>query len=279
MAFNLQVIPHVPTLRSMKAFILMFTALVSSAQYQLISESPANRGEALEFKLSYGWFTIGRASMLTAPFFEQRDGNECYKIDITGKTAGLVGAFSKVNDRWGAIIRSDNFLPYYSYRDLEEGNYRKDEKVYFEYDSMRVRVEDFDVKANVPRPTTYYDIEKENVFDMIGGLMYARSLDFKSMNAGDTIKMDAYFDKEFYDFEMVYWGIEQVRTKVGRINCFKLVPVMPDNKIFRGENAVTFWVSADTNRLPLKVEASMFFGTAYCELTSYKNVKSGIDFN
>ncbi len=257
----------------------MFIGFLSSAQYRLMEESPANKGEQLEFKLSYGWFTVGRASMQTASYLEKREGNDCFKIDITGKTAGLVGVFSKVNDRWGAVIRKDNFLPYYSYRDLEEGNYRKDEKVYFEYDSMRVRVEDFDVKGNVPRPTQYYDIEKDNVFDMIGGLQYARSIDYRSMSEGDTIKMDAYFDKTFYDFEMVYHGVERVKTKVGRINCFKLVPVMPDNKLFRGENSVTFWISADANRLPLKVKASMFFGTAYVELTSYKNVKSGIDFD
>lgn len=268
----------VPTLKTMKTLVLLFSGFLTTAQHQLIDNPPANKGEVLEFKLGYGWFTIGRAAMQTAPYYQNIDGNQCFKIDITGKTAGLIGAFSKVNDRWGGVIRKDNFLPYYSYRDLEEGNYRKDEKIYFNYDSMQVRVEDYDVKADKPRPTTYYDIEEDSVFDMIGGLLYARSLDYEKMKSGDTVKIDAYFDKTFYDFDMVYWGKEKVKTRVGKINCYKLVPVMPDNKIFRGENAITFWISADPNRLPLKVEASMFFGTAYCELTSYKNVKSGIDF-
>ncbi|MEM6830116.1 MAG: DUF3108 domain-containing protein [Bacteroidota bacterium] len=263
----------------MKTLVLLFFTLLSSAQYNMVRSRPITKGELLEFKLSYGWFTIGKASMETDRNFSSYEGEECYKVDITGKTAGLVGAFSKVNDKWGAIVRKDDFLPYYSYRDLEEGNYRKDEKAYFEYDSMRIRVEDYDVKADRPRPTEFFEIEKGNTFDMIGGLMYARSLDYRNMKAGDTIRMDAYFDKTFYDFAMVYHGVESVRTKPGRINCIKLVPVMPDNKLFRGDNPVTFWISADANRLPLKVEASMFFGTAYCELTSYKNVKSGIDFD
>lgn len=263
----------------MKFFSFFLLSLLSYSQLPVVDNPPANPGEQLDFKLSYGWFTIGKASMVTNKNYEVIDGDECFKVDIMGKTAGLVGAFSKVNDRWGAIVRKDDYLPYYSYRDLEEGNYRKDEKIYFEYDSMKIRVEDFDVKKGVARPTQYFDIEKDSVFDMIGGLLYARSLDYKNFQKGDTIRMDAYFDKTFYDFEMVFRGIERVKTKVGKINCFKLVPVMPDNKIFRGENAVTFWISADPNRLPLKVEASMFFGTAYCELTSYKNVKSGIDFD
>ena len=256
---------------------LLLLGFFSSAQHKMVKNSPVNRGERLEFKLSYGWFTIGLASMQTASYYESREGHECYRVDIKGKTSGLMGVFSKVNDKWGAVVRKNDFLPYYTYRDLEEGSYRKDEKVYFEYGAMRIRVEDFDVKANRPRPTTYYDIEKDNVLDMIGGLMYVRSLDYWRMSAGDTIKIDAYFDKTFYDFEMVYKGIENVKSNVGTSNCFKLVPVMPDNKIFRGENSVTFWISTDIDRLPLKVEASMFFGTVYCELTSYKNVKSDFD--
>lgn len=41
---------------------------------------------------------------------------------------------------------------------------------------------------------------------------------------------------------------------------------------------VSFWVLADQNRLPLKIEAKMRFGSAYCELIKYKNVKSGGKF-
>lgn len=262
-----------------KTMALILLAISSTAQHKMVNKSPANKGEQLEFKLSYGWFTIGRASMKTAPYYEKRDGFDCYKVDITGKTAGLAGVFSKVNDKWGAIVRKDNFLPYYSYRNIEEGNYRKNEKVYFEYRTKRIRIEDFDVKANKPRPTTYLNIKKDCVFDMIGGLMYARSIDYGRMHRGDTIQINAYFDKKFYDFKVIYQGIEKANTKIGKIYCYKLSPIMPHNKLFRGDNPVIFWLSADANRLPLRVEAKMFFGTAYCELTSYKNVKNGVNSN
>lgn len=262
----------------MKTLALLLIGLVSTAQHKMINSKPVNKGEELEFKLSYGWFTLGKAQMKTADYYETREGNECIKVDITGKTAGFVGAFSRVNDKWGGVVDKETFLPYYSYRFLEEGNYRLDEKAYFDYDSMRIRADYYDVKNDVPKPSKYFDLEKKNTFDLIGGFMVTRSLDYKGMSKGDTIKMDAYFDKEFYDFSLLYMGVEKVKTKVGKINCHKIVPIMPDNKLFSGENAVTFWISADPNRLPLKVEADMFFGTAYCELTAYKNVKSGIDF-
>ncbi len=279
MASLLRRVEVILTIRVMKILMLLFIVLVTTAQNRMTAETSANRGEELRFKLNYGWFTIGRAFMTTASFYPKRESQDCYQIDIVGKTAGLIGVFSKVNDKWGAIIRRDDFVPYYSYRNLKEGNYRKNEKVYFEYDLNRIRVEDYDVNGKKPRPTKYFNIKQGNVYDIIGGFMYIRNLDYRSFNKGDTLTMDAYYDQEFYDFEIVFQGVEMIRTKMGRINCYKLVPVMPDNKLFRGKNAVTFWISADVNRLPLKIEASMFFGTAYCELTSYKNVKSGIDFD
>lgn len=257
-------------------FFLLFQGL---AAQPMMRDNPVSLGEELEFKLSYGWFTVGRAKMKTSDYLKNINGKDAYKVDIEGRTAGLVGTFSRVDDKWGAHVDASSFLPYYSYRDISEGNYRLDEKVYYNYEKNEIRADYYDVKKDVPKPSQYFEIGQTPTFDLIGGLLFARSLDYLHMNQGDTITMDAFFEKKFYSFSFVYQGVERVRTKVGKINCFKIVPIVPDNKIFRGENSVTFWVSADANRLPLKVEADMFFGTAYCELTSYKNVKSGIDFD
>lgn len=266
-----------PTLKSMKTFALLLFSLVTSAQ-EILQDKPVSAGEELEFKLSYGWFTIGKGSFKISDQYINKQGKECLEITVEGGTAGFAGVFSRVDDKWGAIIDKDSFLPYYSYRDLSEGNNDLLEKTFFDYDSMQVRVESTSTKDTAPRDPEFFDLEKNNVFDLMGGLMYARSIDYKKLNKGDKIRLDAFFDEKFYDFEMVYHGVEMIKTKVGEINCFKVVPVLEENSVFKGENAVTFWVSADANRLPLKVEADMNFGRAFCELTSYKNVKSGIDF-
>ncbi|MEQ9468119.1 MAG: DUF3108 domain-containing protein [Ekhidna sp.] len=262
----------------MKTFTLILVSLFSFGQ-PMVKSKPVSTGEELQFRLSYGWFTIGRGTFKISDDYVMLDGKECLEINVEGGTAGLAGVFSRVDDRWGAIIDKDTFLPYYSYRDLSEGDYELDEKVYFDYDEMKIRFEQSTPSENKPRPTRYFDIEKSNMFDMMGGLMYARSIDYRSLKKGDTIRMDAFFDKKFYDFEMIYGGIEMIKTKVGEIYCHRVVPILEKNSVFDGHDAVTFWVSADGNRLPLKVKANMNFGTAYCELTAYKNVKSGIDFN
>ena len=54
------------------------------------------------------------------------------------------------------------------------------------------------------------------------------------------------------------------------------MPVMPDNNLFRGENSIRFWISDDKNKIPLKVEAEMFIGSAGVEITSFKGLKNPV---
>ncbi|MFN9501465.1 MAG: DUF3108 domain-containing protein [Chryseotalea sp.] len=43
--------------------------------------------------------------------------------------------------------------------------------------------------------------------------------------------------------------------------------------MFDGENSITAWFSDDKNRIPLKIDAAMFIGSAGVELTDYGNLK------
>jgi hypothetical protein len=109
-------------------------------------------------------------------------------------------------------------------------------------------------------------------------MMYLRTVDFDAMTVGDTLTMSGFFEDEFYDLDIIYKGKGKVKTKAGKFNAIKLVPVVPNNKLFDGENSVTAWISDDKNRLPLKVEADMFIGSAGVEIIKYKGVKNPINF-
>jgi hypothetical protein len=52
---------------------------------------------------------------------------------------------------------------------------------------------------------------------------------------------------------------------------------MPNNKMFDGENSVTAWFSDDKNRIPVRISAQLFVGSAGVELTSYSGLKSKLN--
>lgn len=264
------------TQKVMFTLILLISGLFTTEAQpiKLLSDTPLSLGEQLEFKLSYGWFTVGKAVWSTDKNFQTMSGEKCYKFKVTAKSAGFLGSFAQVDDEWGEYMRPD-FIPMMAYRDLEEGKYILDERSYFDYTNRKIKTEV--IRKGNKKPDAIVDMDKDRLA-MLGGFMQMRCIDFAKYKVGDRIKIEAFFEGEPYELEVIYKGKEELKSKVGRIQSYKLTPILPENRLFPGKEPITVWISADRNRLPLRADANMYFGTAYVELTGYKNVKYGPDY-
>lgn len=227
-------------------------------------------GEKLSYKISYSIFSIGRATVTVDDLPSSDLEKDEYKIVAKGETTGLIGVFSKVKDEWGAYVNKESLTPSFAYRRIREGKYKRDEDVDFEED--KIVLNEWSFKAGKYKDPVVYET-KDQVFELLSGMLYMRSLDLSNRNIDDEIGFKAFFEGEFYDFKVIYKGKERIRTKLGKIHAIKLVPVMPDNSIFDGENSISIWVSDDQNKIPLKIEADMFIGSAGCDITKAENVK------
>ncbi|MDN5210696.1 DUF3108 domain-containing protein [Fulvivirgaceae bacterium BMA12] len=233
--------------------------------YEAAGNNSFTTGELLNFHVTFGIFSVGEAKMEIKDKTFNINGKKCYRVDVHGKTTGLVSWVAKVNDVWGAYVDTVAMTPQISYRKIRENNYKKDEIVKFDHNTNMIEYKVVDKKTGKFKDPLYYKAP-ENVRDMVGGYMYLRTMDLESFQIGDTITVDAFFEDTFYDFQIMYSGKETVKTKIGKIRCHKLVPVMPDNKLFDGENSITVWFSADQNKIPVRIEASMFIGKAGVEI-------------
>lgn len=234
------------------------------------------RGEVLEFKMTYGIFTVGRGSANIHPNYYEVNDRECFKVDVYARTVGLVNWVADVNDQFGAYIDTASILPHMFYRKIREGNYRKDEQTYFDHVRGRISVRTMDYGSGNWNKPIYYD-SATGVRDMIGGFMYMRTLDLSRVQVHDTVSIAGFFEDEFYNLRVVYHGRKVIKTKLGRIRTIMFKPVMPRNKLFDGENSITAYFSDDKNRIPVKIDASMFIGTAGVELTGYSNLRNPLN--
>lgn len=264
----------------MKYLLLLLFTILSSAfiinaelhTYPVIPFS-FSKGEHLEYKVNFGFITVGTATMKVYENTYNINGRRCYKMDVFGKTSGAVDWVARINDNWGAYIDTAALVPHISYRNIQENNYRKKEVVKFDHTTNMVETKVLDNKTGEFKEPEYYQAP-DNVRDMIGGYMFLRSLNFENMKAGDTLEINAFFENTIYDFAIIYKGKEDVKTKIGTFRAIKLVPIMPNNKVFAGENAITLWMSDDENRIPLKINANMFVGSAGVDLVNYKGLKN-----
>lgn len=262
--------------KSIYFFLLLLLAssfvVKDSTEFVPVAYDNFKRGELLKFKINFGIFSIGEAEMVIDEHFYNINHRECYKVDIYGRTSGMVDWVAKVDDHWGAYVDSAALIPHISYRNIKEGNYRKNEIVRFDHrvNLIEAKVKDKNT-GKFKEPKVY--VAPDGVRDMLAGAMYIRTVDFSKMKTGNKFTINGFFEDSFYDLELIYRGKERVKTKAGHFNSIKLSPVVPENELFDGDESVVVWVSDDDNKLPLKIQAKMFIGNVSVELTDYSEVK------
>lgn len=244
--------------------------------YLPVRNESFSRGETLHFKMTYGIFTVGKGSTHIHPNYFRLNGRDCFKVDVYGKTTGMVDWVADVDDQWGAYIDTAALVPHMFYRRIREGRYKKDEQTYFDHENRKIRVKVADKKTGKFKKPVVYDAPP-HVRDMIGGFLYLRTMDFTNIQVNDTIVVKGFFEDEFYAMRIVYKGKKPVRTRIGMINSLVFKPVMPRNKLFDGENSITAYFSDDKNRIPIKIDAQMFIGSAGVELTDYSGLRNPLN--
>lgn len=264
----------------MRIFIsLIILGLVSFAFNQddsgLKSQSAISAGEKLEYRMYLGIFTVGKGVTTVDKELYTRNDRQCFKVDAFMETSGMATWISKVNDNWGAYVDAQEIVTHESYRKLREGKYRLDEVIKYDHEKDKAYVHVADKKTGkFGEPKEY--VTPDNVRDIVAGFMYLRIIDFTKYKVKDTLTVSGFFEDTAYKFKIIYFGNETVSTDLGKFPCYKLVPIMPDNSLFRGENSVTAWISADGNQIPVKVDAKMFIGHAGTELISFRGLRNQV---
>lgn len=241
--------------------------------YPFIVNTSFGKGEQLYYNIYFGIFSVGRAITKIDDKIFSMNSRPCYKVDGFGATSGWISWLDKVDDQWGAYIDTAALVTHVSYRKLKEGPFRKDELVTYDHVNSKAEVKLKNEETGLYDPPKYYKTP-EHVRDIVGGFIYLRAIDLFKYNIGDTITVAGFFEDTAYKLKIVYGGTEKIRTKLGKILCHKLIPMVPDNRLFNGKNSVTAWLSADNNQIPIKVQAKMFIGSTGIELEEFRGLRN-----
>ena len=252
-----------------------FSQRSSTEKLPLVRNESFQRGEIIDFKMTYGFFTVGKGSARIHPEYHKVNGRYCFKVDVTGKTVGMVDWVADVDDRFGAYIDTAALVPHQFYRKIREGRYRKDEWTNFDHQNQKIEVKTMGRDGKMREPQ-YYEAPA-NVRDMIGGFLYLRIMDFSDLKVNDTVSVSGFFEDEFYKMNIIYRGKDTIKLKVGKVRALVFTPLMPKNKVFDGENSITAYFSDDKNRIPLKIDAKMFIGSAGVEVIGYSGLRNPLN--
>ena len=242
--------------------LLLMVPFLSTGQ-----ESAYLPGEKVDYAIHYGVVQGGIASLELRP--DILKGKEVLHSVFTGKTTGMADALFRVKDIYESFIEPESELPVLSIRNIQEGKYKKYNEVIFDH---YTRTDSSILTSDL----TGIHIAEKGIHDILSCFYYLRNHDlsgYADLKRGDMITIMTWFTDELYPIRLRYLGTDEVKTKVGRIKCLKFNPVTEVGRLFKTEDDMTFWFSADGNFLPVKVRFEIFVGAFTAEIVSYEGLK------
>lgn len=251
-------------MKTVLVYLLLFVSLCSASAQ---TDSSFQAGEWLKFKLSYsGWVKAGYAT-LKVKDTKYKD-QSVYHVVGKGWTIGAIKWFFKVKDRYESYFDKTNGKPYKFVRNIYEGGYTKNRIVEFDYENNLAHIND------IKKGTKTTESIKPDVQDMLSAYYYLREhYDTETIKVGEVVVLNIFFDNENFDFKLKFLGRETIKTNFGKVKCLKFRPYVMAGRVFHEEESVTLWVSADKNKIPLKIQADLRVGSLRSDLEAFKGLK------
>lgn len=251
----------------MRKFLVVALFWSSLSFVSAQENSSFQAGEWLKFKLSYsGWMKAGNATLEIHD--AQYKDKPVFHVIGKGWTTGAIKWFFKVKDRYESYFDKKSGQPYKFIRDVYEGGYTKNRIIEFDYNKNQANINDLKDKKKTTVPI------RSNIQDIISAYYYLRNnYETASIKVGEVVQLDMFFDSEIFRFKLKYLGRETIKTKFGNVNCLKFRPYVMAGRVFHEEESVTLWVSADKNKVPLKIKADLRVGSLQSDLEAFKGLK------
>ena len=250
----------------MKKFLifLIFPLLFS---FDSQREDAFQTGEWFKFRVHYGLINAGYANL------EVQDGvinnKKVYHVIGKGYSTGMSRFFFKVDDLYESYFDKVTGNPYKYIRKIDEGGYTKNQEGFFNQNSDRVLVKDYENKTE----KTF--VIPNNTQDIVSAFYYLRNYPtINKLKVGESVAIDMFFDEETTKFKLKFIGREDLNTKFGVIPTMIFRPLVQSGRVFKEQEALTVWISDDDNKIPVRIQASLTVGSIKADLDGFKGLKN-----
>ena len=242
--------------------ILLTILLMTSALFSTAQNAAFGPKEKLTYEIYYAFVTGAKMSLETRQI--NYNGKQILHVKAFGKTVGLVDKIYKISEDYQSWMDLDNkCLPYKSLEDVHEGSsYNRKITVTFDHETNTIN----STKSGEHKV-------KPNCYDIVSAAYYLRTMDLSKLYKGQVISVNTWFGNEEWPLQVKYVDTETLKIgKLGKIKCYKFVPVVEVSGVFTDKDALKLWISADDNKIPIRAQMSLLVGSAKVDLISYENL-------
>ena len=252
-----------------KTIVLIFLFLYNLSIGQ--DQSAYKSGEWLSFKMSYsGWLKAGKATLKLT----EDKLSELYHVKAIGKTTGPIKWFFKVEDYYQSYFSNKSGLPKKFIRKINEGGHTKNLTIDFDQSNKTAIVNNIK-KKHTKEFTTNNDVQ-----DMLSVFYFLRNnYNLDQIKGDNELSINMFFDSENYELKMKFLGLDTINTKFGKIKCIKLRPFVQSGRVFKEKESLTLWISADNNKIPIRIKADLVVGSIRVDLDTFSGLNHPFEIN
>lgn len=225
------------------------------------------RGESLKFKLGWGIFSVAKATLQTKP--SVYEGKGALEITLSARTNSFADTFYKVRNTSTSWVADDLSRSFEYAASQNEGDRTRDTRALFDPDELTARYIN-NVNGENRAPVRIIP----GTFDPLSIVFFARTLDF---DVGDDLVVPTSNGKEFF-FTVIHVKEKVTRRfRYGKREAYVLEPDIKDlGGVFkRSPNGnIRFFISADEEKLPLRLESEVAVGKFWAELVEVEELET-----
>ena len=226
---------------------------LSAAEWKIV------KGEKLKYKIAFssgltGNVKGGEATLSVKSSTVKVGNNDAYLATLYGATTGVIEWFYQVENRYETYIDVNSGAPLMYRQAVRENKYRSSDSVFFDqnknvaiYKNKRIDIPD-------------------NTHDFVSMIYYVRSLDASKMEKGEIVMIPFFTSDKVMISKVVFNGVEKINVNNKPVTCYAFKPQVGKGKVFNQDYPATIWISTDSKRLPMLIEARMKVGRVKMEL-------------
>lgn len=230
-------------------------------------ESAFKPGEWLKFRMHYGFLNASYATLHVKS--ATIDDVPVYHVVGHGETTGFASVFFKVDDTYESYFDIEDGKPYRFVRKINEGGYTKDVEINFDHENEKAVLNDKKHNKKID-----FNLE-DSIQDLISAFYYLRNNYIpQDLVEGKAVTLKMLYDDDgIFDFKLKYLGKEVLKTKFGKVECYKFRPLVQSGRVFKEQESLSLWVSTDDNRIPIRIQADLAVGSIKADLDAYNGLK------
>ena len=224
----------------------------------------------LFFNWKFIWVKVGTASMSTVS--STYDGKSAFRTSLITRGNNKLDKIFVMRDTLLSYC-TDNITPLYFRKGALEGKRYYVDELWYSYPKGNCHLSQHRIEhdgRHVWKESEYQDC----IYDMMSIFLRARNFDASKLKKGQNIPMPISDAKHLSNSWLKYVGKETFKVEGSNEKFRCLVFSFIEREDNKNHELIRFYITDDTNHIPVRLDMFLSFGSAKAFLKGYKGIRN-----